>query len=250
MLWRQIRAGAALARAMLLIPPWLFMSPGSERARRLERAFFSRIARGFGIRIASHGALDQRPGTLYIMNHISWADIPIILALLDADFVAKSEIVHWPLIGFLARRFGLLFIERHHRQSSVVQADAIRDRLRLGRSVIICAEGTTGDGSSVLPFRTSLFAAADAANIVQPVCLRYLTDCGATLSERRLREIAWIDDDGLLSGALRLSRAKSFVRVDILLPLAPKRFKDRKHLAEATRIQIMRSYAAAPKRIR
>jgi 1-acyl-sn-glycerol-3-phosphate acyltransferase len=229
---------------MLRIPTWL-IAPQSQR-RHHEQAFFASISRGFGISISQYGEPSTTPGTLFIMNHISWADILVMMAILDADFVAKSDMLGWPVIGALARRFAPVFVDRNHRYRSHAQADAIRARLCSGRSVILCPEGTTSNGTSILPFRTSLFAAADAAAAVQPLILRYLMPDGAALAAERQREVAWIDEDDLVTGAARLSKFKTLARVEFLPPVSG--MTDRKILAENIRRQMIAAYAAAPNR--
>ena len=180
------------------------------------------------------------------MNHISWADIPVILSILDADFVAKADMLGWPIIGALARRLGPVFVARNECHRSHAQADTIRARLKSGRSVMLCPEGTTSDGTRILPFRTSLFAAADAAAVIQPVILRYLQPNGTALPPDRQREVAWIDDDDLLSGAARLAKNETLARVEFLPPVIA--MGNRKVLAENIQEQMLTAYAAAPKR--
>lgn len=229
---------------MLRIPIWLSVSQSQRRSH--EQAFFASITNGFGIHIERNGALSTMPGTLYIMNHISWADIPVMLSILDADFVAKSDMIDWPIIGCLARRFKPVFVARNEQHRSHAQADAIRARLHSGRSVILCPEGTTSDGTSILPFRTSLFAAADAAAVIQPVILRYLQLDGTALPPARQREVAWIDDDDLLPGATRFAKYETMARVELLPPVIA--MGNRKVLAENIRQLMLTAYAAAPNR--
>jgi lyso-ornithine lipid O-acyltransferase len=238
------KAFATLAFAILRIPVWL-IAPHSQR-RRHEHAFFAQITRGFGISISRRGSPSTTPGTLFIMNHISWADIPVMMAILDADFVAKADMLGWPIIGALARRLNPIFVARNERNRSHRQADAIRARLNSGRSVILCAEGTTSDGTGISPFRTSLFASADAAAAIQPIIIRYLRPDRSVLSLARQREVAWIDDDNLLSGAARLAKLKTLARVEFLLPVSG--LTDRKLLANYIRQQMLAAYAAAPNR--
>jgi lyso-ornithine lipid O-acyltransferase len=238
------KAFATLAFFMLRIPAWL-IAPQSQR-RHHEQAFFAGISRGFGISISQHGEPSTTPGTLFVLNHISWADITVMMAILDADFVAKSDMLGWPVIGALARRFDPVFVARDNRHRSGAQADAIRARLNSGRSVILCPEGTTSDGASILPFRTSLFAAADAAAAVQPVILRYLMPDGAALAAKRQREVAWIDEDDLVTGAARVAKLKTLARVAFLPPVSG--MTDRKILAENIRQHMLAAYAAAPNR--
>ncbi|MEY2928062.1 MAG: hypothetical protein RL367_2539 [Pseudomonadota bacterium] len=242
------RGIASLALVLLRVPLWLCHRPSSPKARQHERAAFATIARGFGIRIETSGSPSALPGTLFIMNHISWADVPVAMAILDADFVAKSDVAGWPVIGALARRFGPVFVARGQRQRSHDQADAIRSRLRAGRSVILCPEGTTSDGASILPFRTSLFAAADAASTLQPIILRYLDPDGSAPASARMRELAWIDDDSLLPGAMRVACKPSLALLEFLPPVTGT--SDRKSLAQVVRQQMLDAYAAAPNRPR
>jgi lyso-ornithine lipid O-acyltransferase len=242
----RVRAALTLARAALRVPVWL-TCPQPHR-RRHEAAFFQDIAAGFGIAVESHGEVSDHRGTLFIMNHISWADIAVMLTLLDADFVARADMQHWPVIGRLARRFGPVFVDRTRKRGSGRQVEAIRARLASGRSVILCAEGTTSLGESILPFRTSLFAAADSACVVQPLVLAYLAPDGSALPPRRQRAVAWIDDDDLLTGAARVAREHTLAQVTFLPPVAAS--TDRKALAETIRHAMLVAYAAALNRPR
>jgi len=242
----RVRAAAALVKAAFRIPFWLNSAAAHRRAH--ERAFFQTISAGFGIVVECRGSISQQPGTLFVMNHISWADIPVMLSILDADFVARADMQSWPVIGRLAQRLGPVFVERERKGGSAGQVHAIRERLKSGRSVILCAEGTTSDGSGILPFRTSLFAAVNAACVVQPVTLAYLAADGSALSPRRQREVAWIGDDDLVSGAARLARQTTLARA-VFLP--PARIdSDRKTLAAHVRQQMLETYAAATNRSR
>ncbi|HEV7233522.1 MAG TPA: lysophospholipid acyltransferase family protein [Sphingorhabdus sp.] len=204
---------------------------GSRAARRYETAFFVRLLNGFGVRRLYHGVRSPLPGTLFVSNHISWTDIPLLAAALNADFVAKSEIARWPVVGRLARRLNPVFVARNGKGCVRSQADAIRERLAAGRSVILFAEGTTSVGDTVLPFRSSLFEAADTARLIQPLTILYSETDSNPLPPDRMREIAWIDDDGLVSGALRVARKHTLAQVMFLPPVAA--IPNRKLLAQA-----------------
>ena len=243
------RAVGSLVLALSRVPVWLCYLQKSSLARHHEQAFFRTIVKGFGIRIEQSGEQSKVAGTLYIMNHISWADIPVMMAILDADFVAKSDILDWPGIGALARRFDPVFVARGRRGQSHDQASTIRARLSAGRSVILCPEGTTSNGSTILPFRTTLFAAADSAIAVQPVVLRYLDVSGEPLSPKRMREVVWIGDDDLLPSAMRFASRSVQANVAFLPPvIAPS--GGRKPIANMVREAMLDAYAAAPNRPR
>ena len=187
-----------LAAAGLLarVPHWLFLKPASVEARSLERQALARFAERCGI-LVDAPARPKASGTFYVSNHISWADIAVLGSLLDARFVARADLAGWPLAGWLARRHGTIFVERARPGDSRSQADAIATALASGHNVLLFAEGTTSDGSGVLPFRPALFAAAIAARRVQPVALAYRDACGSVLPQHRQRAIAWIGEDGL-----------------------------------------------------
>ncbi len=236
-----------LAGLAARVPGWLACPARSPAARRYERAALAGIARGFRIALEVEGLRADGP-TLFAANHVSWADIAVLGSFLDADFVSRADVADWPLIGPLARRVAPVFVARHCRATTATQADAIRARLSAGRSVLLFAEGTTSDGADVLPFRSSLFDAADAARTVQPVMLRYLTRDGDALDAARMREIAWIGDDRFLPNAIALARSPVLARIAFLRPLDPA--TPRKSLAAEARERIRAAYAAAPNRSR
>ncbi|MBO9711697.1 lysophospholipid acyltransferase family protein [Sphingomonas sp.] len=240
--------GAALGVAKLgaRIPGSLGSPPDSVAASRIQRLALADLARGFGIAIEHHGQ-PAGPGTLFVANHVSWADVAVLGSVIDTCFVSRADVAGWPLVGPLARRAGTIFVARERRASTADQADAIRARLRSGRSVLLFAEGTTSDGADVLPFRSSLLAAADAAEAVQPVMLRYLAPDGSALPPRRAREVAWIGDDRLLPNLRALLRSPVLARVELLAPIASP---DRKALAVQARAAIRAAHAAAPNRSR
>lgn len=231
------------------VPAWLAAPAGSPRARRQERKAMTSLTRALGIAVTIEGA-PVRGSTLFVSNHVSWADIPVFAGALGADFVAKDEVSRWPLIGRMARRMGPVFVARERRGASGAQAEAIRARLRTGRDVLLFAEGTTSNGEGVLPFRSSLFAAADSATRVQPVALLWRDAAGEALAAARLREIAWVGDDPLLAGVFNLARTRTSAVLHFLPPLDPAAFVDRKALATAARDEILTVYAAAPNRPR
>lgn len=228
----RLRAIASLIFAASVIPLWLLHRSGSAKARQYEVRFFAHLLKGFGIVPESAGQSSPLPGTLFVTNHISWIDIPLLASALDADFVAKADILHWPILGSLARKLNPVFVARDCPHSAQAQADAIRQRLLAGRSVILCAEGTTSVGATVLPFKSCLFEAADAANAIQPLAIRYCAIDGGALPPKRMREVTWIDDDDLLTGALRVAKEHTVAQVTFLPPIAT--IPNRKILARAT----------------
>lgn len=240
-------AGIA-ATAGLLIPAHLAVSLVAPRARPyLPRLFHRAATRALGITVRTQGRPARRQRVLFVANHLSWADIPVLGSRLTGFFVAKSEVGAMPGVGWLAGLQRTIYVERERRHSSDAQADAIAARLAAGGNVILFPEGTTSaDGFHVLPFKSALFASVEgrADVLVQPVSLAYTRINGMPVTHRQIHDIAWIGDTEIgehASGFTRLGR----VRADILLhdAVAPADFADRKALARHCERAVADGYA-------
>ncbi|WP_425277514.1 lysophospholipid acyltransferase family protein [Methylobacterium nodulans] len=157
----------------------------------------------FQVRVRVTGT-PPAPGeaALVLANHISWLDIPVLGSLRPLSFVAKSEIAGWPIIGLFARLQRTVFIDRARKRHTAVVNTELSRRLAAGDVVVLFAEGTTGDGNRLLPFRASLVGAARAALTdggldavrLQPLCIAYTRRHGLPLTRRERPEIAWYGD--------------------------------------------------------
>lgn len=137
------------------------------------RLFLRNTGHILGLRVRPEGRL-VAGDVLYVANHISWLDILVLGGSTDTRFIAKSEIARWGLIGWLARIADTVFISRDRRSETREQASAVAAALRQGQPVTMFAEGSTGDGAAVNPFKPSLFAAAvEAGSQVQPLAIDY-----------------------------------------------------------------------------
>jgi 1-acyl-sn-glycerol-3-phosphate acyltransferase len=198
---RQLRgfSGLAAARRQTLIRNW---------SRRLLRAC------AMELRIEGEPA----PGAcLLAINHVSWLDIVALNAAHPTRFVAKAEVDRWPLIGALARGAGTLFIERERPRDAMRVMHDMAAALRAGAHVSVFPEGTTSDGSTILPLHANLFQAAVSAGVVvQPVLLRYVD----ARSGRTNAAPAYIGDDSILLTLRRIATARQLqVCVHYLAPL-------------------------------
>ncbi|MCZ0973951.1 lysophospholipid acyltransferase family protein [Streptomyces albulus] len=77
------------------------------------------------------------PGTLIVLNHISWLDIVALLAVEPAVLLAKREVGGWPLVGGLAQRAGTHFIDRTHPRRLPRTVAELSALLAAGRSVAV-----------------------------------------------------------------------------------------------------------------
>jgi lyso-ornithine lipid O-acyltransferase len=111
---------------------------------------------------------------LIVSNHLSYLDIPVFAAAAPCVFVAKREVLNWPVFGFFARCGGTIFIDRQSRGSTDEAARQMIDVLRKGVAVLLFPEGTSTDGSKVLRFHPSLLEPAIAlGKAIVPAAIGY-----------------------------------------------------------------------------
>jgi 1-acyl-sn-glycerol-3-phosphate acyltransferase len=177
--WRTARALlrvlAFLVLNALLVPLYLAVRPtGRGAARALVRAYCRATCAILGIEIVPDGQPFRACPTLFVGNHVSYLDVVILGAILDAAFIAKLEVASWPLFGQLGRLTGTLFVRRHWREA-LRQRDAVAERLRGGQSLVLFAEGTSTDGLAVRRFKTSLLSVAEAKSLERPIAVQAVT---------------------------------------------------------------------------
>ena len=223
-----------LAVAGITVPAEVALRAITFRNRNYLPIWFHRgLARSLGVKIICHGRPAGSRGVLYVANHLSWADIPVLGARIDAAFVAKSEVAGWGPVGWLASFANTVYVARDRRHSAGAQKSAIAQRLASGQSVILFPEGTNSDGVDVLPFKSALFSVIDDVDVqVQPVTLAYTRVNGLPVTRRQLPDLAWVGDTGLGGHALGFARLGR-VQAEIMFhpPVDRSAFADRKALA-------------------
>jgi len=148
------------------------------------------------------GRGEVRPGSLLLVNHTSWLDVFALAAVVPARFVAKAEVGRWPFVGWLAISVGTLFVERGRRHAVVHTNGQVGARLACGQVIGIFPEGTTTDGSRLLPFHANLVQPAiDLGVAMRPVGLRF------TQRGEFSRAAMFIDDMNLMQSMWRIATA-------------------------------------------
>ncbi|HUC17759.1 MAG TPA: lysophospholipid acyltransferase family protein [Acetobacteraceae bacterium] len=212
----------------------LIVLPGRGRvsfARIYWRNFYRLI--GLKVRVIGGSAHGNGRRVVYVSNHSSWLDIPVLGGTLEACFIAKAEVGAWPLVRTIARLGRTIFVSRLKTRTGVENA-AIRERLEAGDDLILFPEGTTSDGARVLPFRSSFFALAETETppILQPVSVVYdrLDGLPSLLGTRPL--FAWYGDMEIGPHFWRLAQHHG-LRATVVLhaPFDPLTCPDRKLLA-------------------
>ena len=217
--------------------------PGRAKVR-FARAYWLVLCRLLGLRVRVIGAHPARTAAgrpvLFVSNHSSWLDILVLGGRLHGCFVAKREVARWPIISLVARLGRTVFVQRT-RGSTARECHDMRLRLRAGDNLILFPEGTTSDGSRVMPFRSAFLSVAELAvtqdglpPLVQPVSVVYdrLAYLPAGRAQRPL--FAWYGDMEFGSHFWRLAQHRG-LRASMLLhaPLDPRHFADRKALTQA-----------------
>jgi 1-acyl-sn-glycerol-3-phosphate acyltransferase len=243
---RQLRAARITVQALIwtgvgmLVQAILILLPGSAKVA-FPRFFWSRLCGMLGLRIrvigqAAHRSGDGRP-VVFVSNHSSWLDIPVLGARLDASFIAKHEVGKWPVIGLVAKLGRTLYVRRS-RQSTGRERDEMLARLQAGGNLILFPEGTSSDGSRVLPFRSAFLSVAELPvtpdgrpPLVQPVSIVYDRLAGLPTGRASRPLFAWYGDMNIASHFWTLAQHRG-LRVTILLhaPLDPATFPSRKEL--------------------
>ncbi|MEO0689273.1 MAG: lysophospholipid acyltransferase family protein [Pseudomonadota bacterium] len=195
--------------------------------------FLRGAARICGARVRVEGTHLKRD-VFYVANHVSWIDILALAGASGTAFVAKAELQHAPVVGWLASLNRTVFVKREHRMGVAEQINALKEALADNWSVTVFPEGTTTDGQSLLPFKTSMLSVLEPPPpgvMVQPVLLDY-----GPVAEW----IGWIGDEGGLNNAKRLlSRRGSFrLNVTFLEPFSPEEFRGRKAISAEARRRI------------
>ena len=146
----------------------------SVKRRRLIRTRWSQELLGyFGFTLKINGALPAQAG-LIAANHVSWIDIFAVNALTPVSFVSKDDVIHWPIIGTLARHNETIFLQRGSRGHAHTIGKDMAKRLEGHSLLAVFPEGTTTDGTHLHPFHAALLQPAiDAGVAVTPVALRY-----------------------------------------------------------------------------
>ena len=193
---------------------------------------------GIGMVAGLHLRIEGRPvrGALVLANHVSWLDIPALAHANGSAFVAHDGLAAFPFLKWLCQMNDTVFIARHKRGSVAAQVEQIREAMDQRGALTLFPEGTTSDGTGVMPFKSSLLSALDPLPqgvVVQPAALAY----------EDAARIAWVGDEHGLDNFKRILARLRPIRLTIrfLAPLAGDDLTDRKTVAAAAQRAIARA---------
>jgi 1-acyl-sn-glycerol-3-phosphate acyltransferase len=233
-----VKVAAMLVWLLVCLPLFHLWSFGL-RARRARRnpwpaRFLGGVCwlAGVDVRTVGHR---NREGSFFLANHVSWIDIAALASVSGTAFVAHDGLAGVPLLRWLCSLNDTVFIARHDRASVRRQVEQVREAIRDTGALTIFPEGTTSDGTGLLPFKSSLLSALDPLQpgiAVQPVLLDYGAHAAA---------LAWTGDEPGLDNFLRILAAGRQVKVTahFLPPLQDEALTNRKTIATAAQEAIL-----------
>lgn len=225
--------------------------PLARFRRGIQESWCRSMLKFSGFRVRTIGEANTEGPTLYVSNHLSYMDIPVLSSVVEGTFVAKAEVSRWPLFGFAARITNTVFINRVGSEARD-QRIMMHKRLMNGERLILFPEGTSTDGSGVAPFKSALFSLAEGSLdepelIVQPISLAYTRGIDGTPLVGPLRELyCWFGDATLFPHLFRmLGLPGCHVEVRFHAPIHSRQIGNRKQIARLAEAEVAAGVAAS-----
>ena len=209
---------------------------GSQKADLIAVRLAIRLAWLFGIRVR-HTGTPAEGAVLFVANHISWLDIPVLHSVCAMGFVGKAEIESWPVFSFIARTGGTIFHQRGNHSSAADVSSMMAQRLQQGRAVAIFPEGGIVAGAPIRIFHARMFRpAVDVGCLVQPVRIRYMRD------GRKDDRVSFREGESMATNFARLLARPGAIADIHFLPTINAAGQPRRTLADASRAAVISSY--------
>lgn len=226
--------------------PIIFLLPTGPRSVAYMRIYMWWLKITTGLRVRVHGKLTDARPLLVVSNHISVFEIAMLSYAFGGSFVGKNEVSHWPVIGPIAKKFGVVFVDRNPATAAQAITKVNEQLSKLTYPLFIFAEGTTTNGAYVKPFKSAMFNIVENSNItVQPVVVNYRTRHGDVISDKDIaNHLAYFSNAKMDMGPLADRERSAFAQlfhvmalggfmIEItVLPPPPIAGKDRKQIAE------------------
>jgi len=179
--WLAVEVSGVALDYVLRVRPGRHERVARDRACWLQRGS-RRTLRALHVEVRTSG--HPPAGGLLVSNHLSYLDILVLSSITPSAFVSKDEVRNWPVFGWFAVLAGTVFVKRESRQDVARSAEELRAALREDRLVVLFPEGTSSDGSTVLPFKSSLLAPAEAPDLALSVAfIHYRIEDGSVADE-------------------------------------------------------------------
>ena len=209
----------------------------------LVSEFYAGFLRAMNIEVKVRGnPSDYRP-LLWVSNHFSYLDVPILGSVLPVRFSPKSEIANWPVIGLFTKMADSVFIDRRVSKTKENQEALIKCFANNG-TVSLFPEGTTNDGTGLLPFRSSFFSLAEMDVAGRPMMIQNVSVAYTHLEDRpvnkdSLQYLGWYGDMEFFPHFCSVLRQRgATVELHFHPLINPAEFSDRKELAAYCQSQV------------
>ena len=236
--------------------PIIFLLPTGPRSVAYMRIYMWWLKITTGLRVRVHGKLTDARPLLVVSNHISVFEIAMLSYAFGGSFVGKNEVSHWPVIGPIAKKFGVVFVDRNPATAAQAITKVNEQLSKLTYPLFIFAEGTTTNGAYVKPFKSAMFNIVENSNItVQPVVVNYRTRHGDVISDKDIaNHLAYFSNAKMDMGPLADRERSAFAQlfhvmalggfmIEItVLPPPPITGKDRKQIAETLYEMVSKKY--------
>ena len=237
--------------------PIIFLLPtGSKLSVRYMPIFMWFLIKLAGIKIVVHGKLSDKRPLMIVSNHISVFELATFPLAFRGSFIAKKEMENWPLVGWVAKKFGVIFVDRrpsHARDALAVVQQTVQN---VKYPMILFPEGTTTNGAYVKPFKSSLFNFVENSNVtVQPMTMHYRYRDGSVIDDQTLADhFAYFSNAKMDTGPLCKRERSAFGQVFhvmmlggfmveiTLLPPPPLAGMDRKQIADVLQKIVSEKY--------
>lgn len=167
---------AASSVAALVGFPWTLITGNVNVLYRIS--MWSALAgiRLVGVRVQTVGLdnLDPARTYIYMSNHVSNLDPPILLPLIPGrtSVMAKKELFSYPILGKAMRLGSLVPVDRGNRDAGIAAVREASAVLQQGISMSIFVEGKRSFDGKLLPFKKGPFYLAVENNVpVVPITL-------------------------------------------------------------------------------
>ncbi len=236
--------------------PIIVLLPRGRASVWYMRVFMGFLLRIAGIRVRVHGQLSENRPLLVVANHISVFEIATFPGVFGGSFIAKKEMESWPLVGWVSRKFGVVFVDRRPSHAHDALAVVQRAVQSVPYPMFLFPEGTTTNGAYVMPFKSTLFSFIENSNVtVQPMAVHYRHRDGTPISDDDMAQhYAYFDNKKVTVGPKALRERSAFSQVFhimviggfcveiTVLPPPPLAGLDRKQIADVLQKSVSEKY--------
>lgn len=217
---------------LICVPVQMVVYTLKLRIRNVLPIYFHKVLTRVivGLNIIQSGTPNKGP-TLFLCNHLSYLDTISMASIVQTNFVAKKEVAHWPLFGYLTKLQGTVFVDRNSKSGAKEKGVEMTQVLKDNVNMVLFPEGTSTDGTTVRPFKSGLLQAVlenGAENImVQPVSIAVYGKNGIA------KRYPWYGDMTLMPHLWTIFATTGLtIRITFHDAFKASQFMDRKSLAE------------------